>query len=54
MATGVAPANSYRVLLDPDGGIVWETARDGEIVSYQDEPDTPSDRLASLTQQPDR
>ena len=28
MATGVLPANSYRVLLDPNGGIVWETERD--------------------------
>ena len=40
MATGVAPANSYRVFLDPNGGIVWETVRDGEIVSYRDEPET--------------
>ena len=41
MATGVAPANSYRVFLDPNRGIVWETVRDGgEIVSYRDEPDT--------------
>ena len=40
MATGVAPANSYRVRLDPNGGIVWETVRDGEIVRYRDEPET--------------
>ena len=40
MATGVAPANSYRVLLDPNAGIVWETVRDGEIVRYHDEPET--------------
>ena len=40
METGVAPANSYRVFLDPKGGIVWETVRDGEIVSYRDEPET--------------
>ena len=40
MATGVEPANSYRVVLDPNGGIVWETVRDGEIVSYRDEPET--------------
>jgi putative cardiolipin synthase len=40
MATGVAPANSYRVRLDPNGGIVWETERDGEIVRYRDEPET--------------
>ena len=30
MATGVVPANSYRVLLDPNGKIVWETMRDGK------------------------
>ena len=40
MATGVVPANSYRVLLDPNGGIVWETARDGQSVRYRDEPET--------------
>ena len=40
MATGVVPANSYRVRLDPNGGIVWETVRDGEIVRYRDEPET--------------
>ena len=40
MATGVVPANSYRVLLDPDGEIVWETVRDGETVRYRDEPET--------------
>jgi putative cardiolipin synthase len=40
MATGVVPANSYRVLLDPNGEIVWETVRDGKTVRYQDEPET--------------
>jgi putative cardiolipin synthase len=40
MATGVVPANSYRVLLDPNGEIVWETVRDGKRVRYQDEPET--------------
>ena len=40
MATGVIPANSYRVLLDANGAIVWETARDGKRVRYQDEPET--------------
>jgi cardiolipin synthase C len=40
MATGVVPTNSYRVLLDPNGEIVWETVRDGQRVSYRDEPDT--------------
>jgi putative cardiolipin synthase len=40
MATGVAPGNSYHVLLDPDGEAVWETVTDGGTVRYQDEPDT--------------
>ena len=40
MATGVVPTNSYRVRLDAHGKIVWETMRDGQRVSYQDEPDT--------------
>jgi cardiolipin synthase C len=40
MATGVVPANSYRVLLDPNGEIVWETVRDGRRVRYKDEPET--------------
>ena len=40
MATGVVPANSYRVRLDPNGEIVWETMKDGQTVQYRDEPDT--------------
>jgi putative cardiolipin synthase len=40
MAAGVVPANSYRVLLDPNGEIVWETVRDGQRVRYRDEPET--------------
>ena len=40
METGVAPANSYRVLLDPNGALAWETVRNGEIVRYRDEPET--------------
>ncbi len=40
MATGVAPANSYRLLLDPKGAIVWETVRDGQRVQYRNEPQT--------------
>jgi cardiolipin synthase C len=40
MATGVVPANSYRVLLDPNGNIVWETVRNGQTVRYRDEPET--------------
>ena len=40
MTTGVAPENCYRVRLDPNGEIVWETERDGQRVRYRDEPDT--------------
>ena len=40
MATGVVPANSYRVLLDPNGEIIWETVIDGHTVRYRDEPGT--------------
>ena len=40
MATGVVPANSYRVLLDPNGGTIWETVVDGQTVRYWDEPGT--------------
>jgi cardiolipin synthase C len=39
MATGVLPANSYRVRLDSNGEIVWETMRDGKTVRCQDEPE---------------
>jgi putative cardiolipin synthase len=39
MATGVTPANSYRVVLDPDGEMIWETLRDGQSVRYRDEPE---------------
>jgi hypothetical protein len=61
MATGVVPDNSYRVLLDPNGEIVWETVKDGQRVRYQDEPEAgfrrrfrrrsledPTNRLATL------
>ena len=40
MAAGVVPTNSYRVLLDPHGAIVWETMRDVETVRCWDEPET--------------
>ena len=38
MATGVVPANSYRVLIDPNGEIIWETVIDGHTERYRDEP----------------
>jgi putative cardiolipin synthase len=34
------PANSYRVLLDLNGEIVWETVRNGQRLRYRDEPET--------------
>jgi putative cardiolipin synthase len=40
MAQAVAPDNSYHVTLDRDGNLVWETEKDGEMVRYDDEPDT--------------
>src|SRR3954454_7154821 len=40
MATGVVPANSYRVRLDRNGEVVWETVTDGRTVRYQGEPET--------------
>jgi putative cardiolipin synthase len=39
MATGVLPANSYRVLLDTNS-IIWETVTNGQIVRYRNEPGT--------------
>ena len=49
MGTGVAPANSYRVRLDPNGKIVWETEKDGKRVRYQDEPEPAFDGGSSPT-----
>ena len=40
MESGVVPANSYRVLLDTERGIVWETTRDDDVVRYRREPET--------------
>jgi putative cardiolipin synthase len=40
LATGVVPANSYRVRLDRNGEVVWETVTDGRTVRYRDEPET--------------
>jgi putative cardiolipin synthase len=47
MEAGVIPANSYRVLLDPNGDIVWETVRDGQTQRYRDEPETGFRRRAA-------
>ena len=40
MATGVVPANSYRVFIDRYSSIIWETVMDGQTVRYRDEPGT--------------
>jgi putative cardiolipin synthase len=40
MDEGVRPENSYRVLLDDEGDLVWVTEIDGEEVRYDDEPET--------------
>ena len=40
MAGGVSPANSFRVSLAPEGGLVWETIKDGAAVRYRNEPHT--------------
>ena len=40
MATGVVPANSYRVFIDRIASIIWETVIDGHTVRYRDEPGT--------------
>ena len=39
MATGVTPGDSYRVFLDGQDRIVWETVQDGRKVRYDDEPE---------------
>jgi putative cardiolipin synthase len=40
MDEGVLPENSYRVLLDEDGDLLWVTETDGEEVLYHEEPET--------------
>ncbi len=40
MDEGVQPQNSYRVLLDEDGELLWVTEIDGEEVRYHKEPET--------------
>ena len=40
MDEGVQPQNSYRVLLDGDGELVWVTEVDGREVRYHREPET--------------
>jgi putative cardiolipin synthase len=40
MDEGVRPDNSYRVLVDEDGDLVWVTQVDGAEVRYDEEPET--------------
>jgi putative cardiolipin synthase len=40
MDEGVQPQNSYRVLLDADGDLVWITEIDGREVRYHSEPES--------------
>lgn len=40
MDEGVLPQNSYRVLLDANGDLVWVTETDGREVRYHHEPET--------------
>jgi putative cardiolipin synthase len=40
MTTGVVPTNSYRVFLDPNGEIVWETEKDNQTLRHRNEPGT--------------
>ena len=40
MATGVVPANSYRVFIDRHSSIIWETVIDGHTVRFGNEPGT--------------
>jgi putative cardiolipin synthase len=38
MAKGVAPENSYRLMLDENGKLIWLTETDGEEVRYHKDP----------------
>jgi putative cardiolipin synthase len=40
MDVGVQPENSYRVLLDEDGDLVWVTEDDGVEVRYHKDPES--------------
>ena len=40
MDEGVSPENSFHLQLDEDGDLYWETARDGEVVRYDVDPDS--------------
>lgn len=40
MEEGVRPENSYRVLLDENGDLVWVTKTDGMEVRYHQDPES--------------
>jgi putative cardiolipin synthase len=40
MDDGVRPENSYRVFLDKDGKVTWETQDDGKEVIYHHDPES--------------
>ena len=40
MESGVVPPNCYRVFLDRNGRMMWETEMDGRTVRYDNEPNT--------------
>lgn len=40
MDEGVQPENSYRVVLDEDGRLVWTTREDGRVVRYTRDPES--------------
>jgi putative cardiolipin synthase len=40
MDEGVTPENSYRVLLDEDGDLVWITKTNGQEVRYDKDPES--------------
>jgi putative cardiolipin synthase len=42
MDDGVKPENSYRVMLDDDGGLAWVTETDGQEVTYSKDPGSSS------------
>jgi hypothetical protein len=52
MATGVVPADSYRVLLDANGRIAWETVSPTCGIFYRSIHNSDIDRLATRARRP--
>jgi putative cardiolipin synthase len=40
MDEGIQPENSYQVKMDVNGELYWETSIDGEIIRYDEEPES--------------